>query len=84
MNTFIKIVIVVCILFAVGLLLNIGLEKSARVTCTTLKDQAEKYPLWYATENEREMCKFLGMELPADNAPAPTSFNPILDHSEIK
>lgn len=84
MKTFINILITICVVIILALVLNVGIQKNDRVTCTNLKAQAEQYPLWYATQSERNMCHALGMDLPADNAPAPTDFDPIINHSEIK
>ena len=79
--------IIAAILFG----LTKAIERNDRKNCTNLAAQAAEYPLWYATQSERDMCKALDMELPADNngqvpytGEAEDGFNPILEHSEIE
>jgi len=53
------------ILFLVVKVLAIGIEKSDRVECQKLLSQYREYPLFYLTPNEKEMCDYLGVTIPA-------------------
>ena len=57
----------VILIYALISTMMIVVEKADQNKCYKLQDQAKEYSLWFATENEREMCNYLGIPLPPDN-----------------
>lgn len=57
--------ILLVVIFLVVKLLAIGLKKQDRVECQKLLSWSKEYPLFYLTQNEKEMCDFLGVTISA-------------------
>ena len=70
-NSFLILLVVGMLAVLAVKLVVYSVDKSHKIYCQNLHNQAEKYALWYATEAEREMCKSLDMELPPDNTAHP-------------
>jgi hypothetical protein len=46
--------------------LNYGLDRQAVIDCEKWQGYAQDFPLWYATDGEREQCDAVGKPLPPD------------------
>lgn len=57
--------LLVATLYLVGLAFVTGLEKQDWVQCQKLKSQSQEYPLFYLTQNEKDMCDSLGVTISA-------------------
>lgn len=66
-KTIAKAIVILAIAIFIAWWLKIALERNEAFYCEKLVDQSKQFDLWYATENEREGCKSVGVILPPDN-----------------